>query len=155
VATQVLPFFEVPNWTVRAIVVAALIGFPLALAFAWFYELTPGGMRRETDADSAPAHAPRNTRRMDRLILVVLAAALAYFALDKFVQRRESAPALAAQSPAHQAGPAAGANSVAILPFENLSADADNAYFASGMREMILTRLAGIAELKVISRVVA
>ncbi|MEO6926287.1 MAG: tetratricopeptide repeat protein, partial [Rhodanobacter sp.] len=102
--------------------------------------------------------APQTARRMDRVILVVAVIAVAYFAVDKFVLAPRRDAALVTQTAAHVTAeisakvPKIEPHSIAVLPFENLSADKANAYFADGMQDMILTKLAGIGELKVISR---
>jgi len=153
------------------LIVVLAIGFVPALIFSWAFELTPEGLTRDADAPSGPSSVQtarrslsairglRGTRaraqRIDRVIFVVLALALAYFAFDKFMlaPRREAALVAAGAQQAATGGQAGhAAKSIAVLPFENMSADAENAYFASGMQEMILTKLANIGELKVISR---
>ncbi|PYL27527.1 MAG: hypothetical protein DMF39_10825, partial [Verrucomicrobia bacterium] len=129
------------------------IGFIPALIFSWVFELTPEGLKRDEDVPPEESIAPQTARRMDRKIIVVLLLALGYFAFDKFVltARRETAQL---RSTVATNGSAATANSksIAVLPFENLSEDRANAYFAEGIQEEILTRLAKIADLKVISR---
>jgi TolB-like protein len=178
VASTVLPTFDVPNWVLRAIIVVVALGFIPALVFAWIFELTPQGIKRDEDVDPAASIAPQTAReplsavhglrgtrtpaqRMDRVIIALLFVALGYFALDKFVlapkRGTESAagtraPAASATRPERVADPFSGKKSIAVLPFENLSGDKDNEYFASGMQDMILTKLAGIGDLKVISR---
>jgi TolB-like protein/Tfp pilus assembly protein PilF len=159
VASTLLPAFDVPSWALRGLVIVLALGFVPALVAAWVFELTPQGLRRDDEVRPGESIAPRTARRMDRTIIVVLTIALVYFGVDKFVMapRREAAIASPAQkqdaSPGEaKAGDAAGDRSIAVLPFENLSADKDNEYFASGMQDMILTKLADIRELKVISR---
>src|SRR2546421_12943699 len=144
VATQVFPFFEVPNWAVRLVVLLIVIGFPIALVIAWAFELTPEGLKRTEVADAAPA--PRSRSRA-WVYVVLIAGALSggLFFLGRFT----------AQTP-RQSEAATGSTisnkSIAVLPFDNLSRDPDNAYFASGIQDEIITRLAKIADLKVISR---
>ncbi|MFI4970683.1 MAG: hypothetical protein ACHP7D_10800 [Lysobacterales bacterium] len=155
VAGTVLPMFDAPAWLPRSIVILLAIGFVPALAFAWVFELTPTGLRRDVEVHPQESIAPQTARRMDRAIIAVLALALGYFAFDKFAlaPRRESALATAAeQRAAPESVETHNGKSIAVLPFENLSADKDNAYFATGMQDEILTRLAGIHDLKVISR---
>ncbi|MGH8093144.1 MAG: tetratricopeptide repeat protein [Chthoniobacterales bacterium] len=101
VATQVFPFFEVPNWTVRLVILALCLGFPIAVVLAWAYDITPSGIKRTEDVDPAPSVPEK---------------------------------------------------SIAVLPFENLSDDRENAFFAEGVHDDILSSLARIADLKVISR---
>src|SRR5450432_1860209 len=159
VAGTVLPMFGAPDWLPRSIVILLAIGFIPALIFSWVFELTPEGLKRDAEVAPEQSIAPQTALRMDRMIIVVLVLALAYFGFDKFVlaPRREAAlVAATAQSRAasmpNEPRPAANAKSIAVLPFENLSEDKANAYFAIGIQEEILTRLAKIADLKVISR---
>lgn len=159
VSGTLLPMFDAPAWVARSIVLVLAIGFVPALVFSWAFELTPTGLKRDEEVTAAESIAPQTGRRMDRLIIAVLALALLYFGFDKFVlaPRREAAFIASAQK--HDASPTAARpsavinnKSIAVLPFENLSADKDNVYFATGMQDEILTRLAGIRDLKVISR---
>jgi TolB-like protein/Flp pilus assembly protein TadD len=112
IATQVFPFFEIPNWAVRLIVLVLVLGFPIALTLSWIFDLTPQGIRRTEESDGSLAALP--------------------------------------------VGPAAIRNipekSIAVLPFENLSDDKENEYFAAGVHNDILSNLAKVADLKVISR---
>ncbi len=160
VASTLLPVFGAPSWLMKALVtVLALLCLPV-LVFAWVFELTPDGLKRDAEVKPGESVAPQTARRMERSILFVLVLALAYLGFDKLVlaPRREAAIAAVAQQRAKaQIVASAGAitatgKSIAVLPFENLSADQDNAYFATGMQDAILTRLAGIHALKVISR---
>ncbi|MEY2525232.1 MAG: hypothetical protein QOE73_3, partial [Verrucomicrobiota bacterium] len=146
VASTVLPMFGAPDWLPRSIVILLAIGFFPALIFSWVFELTPEGLKRDEDVAPEQSIAPQTARRMDRVIIVVLALALAYFAFDKFV----FAPHRAAGP--HDLPAGASAKSIAVLPFDNLSDDKSNAYFAEGIQDEILTRLSKIASLKVISR---
>ena len=159
VAGTVLPMFGAPDWLPRSIVILLAIGFLPAVVFSWVFELTPQGLKRDAEVAPEQSIAPQTARRMDRMIIAVLVLALAYFGFDKFVlaPRREAAlVAATAQSRAastpNESGSTASAKSIAVLPFENLSEDKANAYFAEGIQDEILTRLAKIADLKVISR---
>ncbi len=155
VATQVFPFFHVPEWVVRGIIVAALIGLPPFIAFAWFYEFTPEGLKRQSEVDLNESIVHLTARKLDRWIIVLLVFIALLMLVNMLVLRKP-----AAEAEARQAVPEAGlanaaaapGKSIAVLPFENLSKDEDNAYFATGMQDEILTRLAGIRDLKVISR---
>src|SRR5438874_6467022 len=146
VATQVFPFFEIPNWAVRLVVLAIVIGFPIALVIAWAFELTPQGLKRTEDVDLAAS--ARQPRKHIWIFVVVLGAALsiALFFVGRYTIR-EKTPR---QSEA--ATSAIPQKSIAVLPFENLSDDKGAAYFADGIQDEILTKLASIADLKVISR---
>src|SRR5947208_6366206 len=152
VASTVLPMFGAPEWLPRTIVVLLAIGFVPAVIFSWVFELTPEGLKREEDV--APEHsiAPQTGRRMDRMIIVVLVLALGYFAFDKFVLAPRREAALVASALPNESKSVINAKSVAVLPFENLSEEKQNEYFAEGVQDEILTDLAKIADLKVISR---
>jgi TolB-like protein/Tfp pilus assembly protein PilF len=159
VASTVLPTFDVPSWALRGLIITLALAFVPTLIFCWVFELTPQGLKRDADVTPEQSIAPQTARRMDRMIMAVLALALAYFGFDKFVlaPRREAA-LVAASTLGHtpfvpnESRPAASAQSIAVLPFENLSEDKNNAYFAEGVQDEILTRLAKVADLKVISR---
>lgn len=161
IATQVFPFFNIPNWAVRLVVVLIVIGFPVAVAFAWIYELTPTGLRRTAPADSPDARPEQEHRQIGRKLnaIIVAALALAVALLGWRVLALRHAPASAEREAAAAASPdeahpgkAIPAKSIAVLPFENLSNDETNAYFADGMQDLILTKLADVGDLKVISR---
>lgn len=145
VAGTILPMFGAPEWLPRSVVILLPIGFVPALVFSWVFELTPQGLKRDEEVTPEQSIAPQTARRMDRMIIAVLLLALGYFAFDKFVlgARREPAPSV---------GQTINKKSIAVLPFENLSRDPDNTYFVDGIQDEILTRLAKISALKVISR---
>jgi len=152
VAGTVLPMFGVPEWLPRTIVVLLAIGFVPAVIFSWVFELTPQGLKREDDV--APEHSitPQTGRRMDRMIIVVLVLALGYFAFDKFVLAPRHEAALVASAVPNEPKSVINAKSIAVLPFENLSEEKANAFFTEGVQDEILSHLARIADLKVISR---
>ena len=139
IATQVFPFFEVPGWVVRAVVVLLVLGFPIALVLAWAYELTPEGIERTEKVEPGKSIRRSTGRKLDFLIIGVLAVVIALLVLDRYRDR----PVAASNAPER---------SIAVLPFENLSAQPENAHFAAGVQDEILSTLAKIAELKVISR---
>src|SRR5207244_4489827 len=138
VASQVFPFFEIPNWAVRLVVLLLLIGFPSALIIACAFEVTPEGIKRTEAADAAH----ERSRGAVWIYIVAIAAALS---IGLFILGRYTAPnqwSARAELPG---------KSLAVLPFVNLSRDPDNAYFAAGIQDEIITRLAKIGELKVVS----
>jgi len=140
VATQVFPFLEIPNWVIRLVIALVVIGFPIALMIAWAFELTPEGLKRTEVADAAPAPRSRS-RAWIYVVLIAGALSTGLFFLGRFtVSTKQSVSAEVSSK------------SIAVLPFDNLSRDPDNAYFASGIQDEIMTRLARIADLKVISR---
>ena len=144
IATQVFPFFEIPNWAVRLVVLAIVIGFPIALVIAWAFELTPQGLKRTEDVDLITS--ARQPRKRAWIFVVIIAGvmSLGLFFLGRYtVDERAPGQTAAATAPA---------KSIAVLPFENLSDDKGAAYFADGIQDEILTKLASIADLKVLSR---
>ena len=140
VATQVFPFFNVPNWAVRWIVIAAIVGFPFLLAFAWFYEITPQGLKRESDVDPAESIRSRIGKKLDRWIIAVMAVAIVMLLTNQFVLRGDGS------------GAGASDKSIAVLPFTDLSPGHDQEYFSDGMAEELLNALAKLKDLKVAGR---
>src|SRR5438477_259928 len=148
VATQVFPFFEIPSWGVRLIVLAIPIGFPIALVIAWAFELTPEGLKRTEDVDlAATARQPRKHAWIF-IVLVGAALSIAVFLLGRYTGRN----AASAAPTEAVGGSSISQKSIAVLPFESLSEEKSNAYFAEGVQDEILTRLAKVADLKVIAR---
>src|ERR1700736_4587345 len=144
VTTQVFPIFEIPNWASRLIVLAIIIGFPIALVIAWAFELTPEGLKRTEDVDLAAAK--RQPRKHAWIFVVIIAGALSIVLF--FIARYT----VHSGTPRHSEAATVPQKSIAVLPFENLSDDKGAAYFADGIQDEILTKLASIADLKVISR---
>lgn len=134
---QLGPSFGAPDWIVRWFVVAACIGFPFWIAFAWFYAFTPQGLKRESDVAPGESIAHSTARKLDFLIIGVLAVAVVLLLADRLAPR---------------AATGAPEKSIAVLPFENLSDDKAGEYFVVGMQDEILTRLSNIGDLKVVSR---
>lgn len=156
--SQLSPALGLPDWATRWFVIACTIGFPFWIAFAWLYRFTPHGLQRETDTQVATDASFRHShaRRLDFAIIGVMAIAIVLLASGYFIRR--DAPVTATGdvaettvSPKHDTAPVS-AKSIAVLPFENLSNDKDNEYFVAGMQDLILTKLSGIGDLKVISR---
>ncbi len=141
VATQIFPFFDIPNWAVRLVVLLLALGFPVTLIMAWAFELTPEGLKRTDEVPVQQSIARSTRRKLDYAIIAVLAAAVGLLLFDRFRAKPAVAPASDSL-----------AKSIAVLPFESLSEDKENAYFAVGVQDEILTRLAKVADLKVISR---
>jgi len=142
VATQVFPFFEVPNWAIRLVVLLLVIGFVVALVFSWAFELTAEGLKRTEDVDVTKSVTKSTGRKLDFVIIAILLLIIGIFAYQRF----------AGQKVRSAAGSQVLEKSIAVLPFENRSEDKANAYFADGIQDEILTRLSKIADLKVISR---
>jgi TolB-like protein/Tfp pilus assembly protein PilF len=129
IASAALPAWELPNWSLRLVIALLLVGFPIALILAWAYDITAEGIQ------ITPKTGAHRRRNLILLIVtaVIVSASAGFFLLPRTVWHKVD-------------------KSVAVLPFQNLSSDPDNAYFANGVQEEILTRLAKIADLKVISR---
>src|SRR3989475_7332030 len=132
IGSAVFPAWDLPNWTLRLVVVLLLLGFPIALILAWAYDVTPQGIRATPTISAPGAHRRRNLIMLIATGVVVSAAA-GFFLLPRVSARKID-------------------KSIAVLPFENLSDEKENAYFADGMQDDILTNLSKIGDLKVISR---
>ncbi|MEO8159839.1 MAG: tetratricopeptide repeat protein [Arenimonas sp.] len=154
VASTLFPAFAVPDWALRAVVIVLVLGFVPALVFSWVFELTPEGLKRDAEVPPGQSIAPQTARRMERIIVALLVLALGYFALDKFVLAPRRATAVAAESRSQVAGvPAPAAdNSIAVLPFVDMSQGKDQEYFSDGLSEELLNQLAQIPQLRVIAR---
>lgn len=158
VCEVVLPAFDVPNWVMRAVLVALAIGFIPALVFAWVFEWTPTGLKRDDEVPPEESIAPQTGKRMNRVFFALLAVALTYFVVDKFVlsPQREAdivtrtTEQVVARVEADKAK--AMSNGIAVLPFVNMSADKDNAYFSDGISEELLNVLVRVDGLDVASR---
>ncbi len=176
-ASIMLPAFEAPAWVMKVLISALLIGFPIALGFSWAFEITPEGIKRESEIAPDKSIAQHTGRKIVGLTIAVTVVAAALFAFQMLRPKSRqmeggrnagegaaglSTPAtpenasaartgLAGARPSTPAVPASD-KSIAVLPFDNLSDDKANAYFAEGIQDEILTRLAKVADLKVISR---
>jgi len=160
IADLVLQNIHAPDWVIQAFMLALALGFPLALIFAWAFELTPEGIKKEKDVDRTRSITPQTGRKLDYIIIGVLAIAVVLLLLDRFTQGPEAASGQpVAAAPAHNAAPAdenaspsPPAKSVAVLPFVNMSSDPEQEYFSDGIAEEILNTLAQVKELKVAGR---
>jgi TolB-like protein/Tfp pilus assembly protein PilF len=135
---QVLPVFDTPTWLIRLLVVLIILGLPIALLMAWAFESTPQGLKRTEEADAMPAQAARGKRTWIYVAIVGGLLSIGLFFVGRYT-------AVTKQN----AG--SSAKSIAVLPFENLSDDKQNTYFADGVQDQILTNLAKVSDLKVIS----
>ena len=134
---QVFPVFNAPNWVVRLIVVLTIIGFPFALIFAWAFEITPEGLKRTEEADAMPASARPTSRTWIYIVVIGVVISAGLFFLGYTAGNRSTSPQKD--------------KSIAVLPFQSLSEDKNDAYFADGVQDQILTNLAKVSDLKVIS----
>src|SRR5258707_8292334 len=156
VATQVFPFFEIPNWAVRFVVLLLILGFPVALIPSWAFEITPEGIKRESEVAHEQSMVRHPGRRIVGLTIVVavIPAGLLVFQLVRSKSAVTPRPVTQPEArPGFQSEECTvSVKSIAVLPFDNLSDEKANAYFAEGIQDEILTRLSKIAALKVISR---
>lgn len=139
-ASILFPTFEAPSWTMKVFVAVVALGFPIALILAWAFELTPEGLKRTEFADELPKRSSRN-RAWIYVIVIAGAISIGLFFLGRFTA-----------GPKQRASADLPVKSIAVLPFENFSEDKAFAFFADGVQDEILTNLAKIADLKVISR---
>ncbi len=136
------PALRLPEWFQSGVAYVLILGFPIAIIFAWAFELTPDGVKREKHVDRTESITHETGQKLNYTIIGLLIAALAYFALDKFVFEHD-----------HEVIEThAGEPSIAVLPFANMSDDASNEFFADGITEELLNLLAKIPELEVTSR---
>src|ERR1700757_191253 len=132
IGSAVFPAWELPNWAFRLVVVLLLVGFPIALILAWAYDVTPQGIRTTPTPTTPGSHRRRNVIMLIA-IGVIISAGAGFFLLPRVSARKID-------------------KSIAVLPFQNLTDEKDNAYFADGMQDDIMTNLSKIGDLKVISR---
>ncbi len=160
VAETLFPIYGLSAAAVRLVVTLLAIGFPLALVFSWVFELTPEGLRREKEFEAAATPAQPEAKKLDRVIIVLLAVALGYFAFDKFVLEPDRVVELAQTAATTEAEQALGQQpetarpdkSIAVLPFTNMSPDLDNEYFSDGLTEELIAALAKVQGLHVTAR---
>ena len=160
VVETLFPVYGLSDAAIRIVVAILGVGFIPVLIVAWAFELTPEGLKRDSDLDHTKTSTSEAGKRFDRIILVVLAMALSYFSFDKFVLTpQEQAEDLAlATAEARREGrdqawvQSYGEKSIAVLPFVNMSSDPEQEYFGDGIAEELLNRLAHIPQLRVISR---
>jgi TolB-like protein/Flp pilus assembly protein TadD len=160
ITATTFPILKLPNWSVTLVTVLVLIGFPLALILAWAFELTPEGLKKEKDVDRSESITHVTGRKLDFIIIAVLVLALGYFAYDKFVLDASRDAVLVEATTqdvtekvvTEQEVSTESDKSIAVLPFVNMSEDAENEYFADGLSEELLNMLVKIPGLKVAAR---
>jgi TolB-like protein len=149
-----------PAWTFRMVLGLLLLGFPLALIFAWVFEMTPEGLKRERDIDRSASVVAHTGRKMNTVIVVLLVVAIAGLVIDRLIPE-SGQPAAATTAVAGPDPTAADANareaaatdtSIAVLPFVNMSGDPDNEYFSDGLSEELMNTLVRLGGLKVTGR---
>jgi len=153
VTGTVLPMFGAPEWLPRSVVVLLAVGLLPVLVFAWVYELTPEGLKRERDVEPVESITRDTGQRMNRAIFVLLLLAIGCFVLDRFVltPRRENAAVQSGTAESKPAGTISD-NSIAVLPLANASGDKDQQYFSDGISEGLIVTLSRLQGLKVIGR---
>jgi TolB-like protein/Flp pilus assembly protein TadD len=144
-ASILLPTFEAPPWTMKVLVLVLVLGFPVALIFSWAFEITPEGIKRESEMESGKSITHHTGRKIVAITIVLAVIAAGLLAFQLLRPKTTTKPTSTSTSAVPE-------KSVAVLPFESLSEDRANAYFADGIQDEILTRLSKIAALKVISR---
>lgn len=146
-----LDAISAPNWIMQMFILLAAVGFPVVLIVTWVFELTPEGIRRESEIDRTQSISAPTGRRLDRVIIAFLAVAVLLLFGDRFfIGPDDTAPVVTGDTDAIVT--AASRNTIAVLPFVNMSSDAEQEYFSDGITEEILNRLAGIRELQVAAR---
>ena len=156
VAETIFPLFGFDDTPARIVVIVLAIGLVPSMIVAWVFELTPEGLIRDKDIDHSQFDTAPSKQKLNRMIMVVLALALGYFAFDKFVLDPVEDVQIAKS--AHQEGRSAaltesfGDRSIAVMPFTNLSAESSNQFFADGIHDDLLTRISNIQDIKSISR---
>jgi len=159
VSDTLVPALHLPEWFNSGVAFVLIIGFPIAMVFAWAYEMTPEGLKKEKDIDRSQSIASSTGQKLNNLIIGVLVLALGYFVVDKFVldPGRDAAEIANAVKVSQEQAPEAGKasepdNSIAVLPFVNMSSDQEQEYFSDGLSEELLNLLAKIPELRVAAR---
>jgi len=152
VASVVLPTFDAPSWVMKVFTFLVILGFPLALVFAWAFELTPEGIKREKDVQPGESITKQTGRKLDFAIIGLLVLAVVYFAVDKFVLGDVRSAPDSAADPVRSSESRVQQKSVAVLPFIDLSPGGDYAWFSDGLSEEILNSLANLPELMVSAR---
>ena len=139
-ASILFPTFEAPAWVMKAVVCVIILGFPVALILAWAFELTPEGIKRTEDVEPHESITHHTGRKIDFVIIGVFALVIALLLYDRYRPGKTRSASGSLEK------------SIAVLPFENLSEEKANVYFAEGVQEEILTKLSSVRDLKVISR---
>jgi TolB-like protein/tetratricopeptide (TPR) repeat protein len=139
-----------PEWTGKLVLLLIVAGFPMAVFFAWAYEVTPEGLKKEKDIDRSKSITHSTGRKLDRVIIGILAIAVTYFLAEKFILPGEVVPETRTETSV--AAPQEVEKSIAVLPFVNMSADPEQEYFSDGIAEEILNGLVKVPDLRVVAR---
>jgi len=146
VVDVMFPALQLPEWLVSAVAAFVIIGFPFAIIFAWAFEMTPEGIKREKDVDRSESIAPQTGQKLNHTALIILAIAVGFLLIDKFVLQ-SSDERTGQETVVTEVKP-----SIAVLPFVNMSDDQENEYFSDGLSEELLNLLAKIPQLHVAGR---
>jgi TolB-like protein/Flp pilus assembly protein TadD len=152
VAITVTPLLGLPDWLPTVALWVGIIGFPVVAVLSWVYELTPDGVKRDTDVSATAFTRQRSARRLDVLIIALIAVGVVLFAYDRFGPGRQAPLSAPGSDVAINQGGVTDRPAVAVLPFDNLSSDPEQAYFADGLAEDLITRLASWRAFPVIAR---
>src|SRR5471032_1447776 len=139
-ASILLPTFEAPGWVMKVLVLVIIFGFPVALVFSWAFEITSEGIKLESEIEPNKSIARRTGRKIVALTIALAVVAAGLFVYQLVRSKSETSGLPTSATIANK--------SIAVLPFDNLSRDPDNAYFCEGVQDEILTRLAKVADLK-------
>src|SRR5205807_5525412 len=143
-ASIFFPAFDAPPWVMKIFIIVIIFGFPVALIFSWAFEITPQGIKLESEIEPNKSVTRRTGRKIVAVTIALAVVAAGLFVYQLVRTRSTSSLSTNASSISNK--------SIAVLPFDNLSRDPDNAFFAEGVQDEILTRLAKVADLKVIAR---
>ncbi|MEE8464014.1 MAG: adenylyl cyclase, partial [Gammaproteobacteria bacterium] len=154
VVDVMFPALHVPEWAISITAALIIIGFPFALIFAWAFEITPEGIKREKEVDRSQSITTNTGRKLDFMIIGALAIAVTFLLFDKLVLTESEDEVAKAGTPDRTTEMSAKApeKSIAVLPFVNMSGDIENEYFSDGLSEELLNVLAKMPELKVVGR---
>ncbi|HKI44301.1 MAG TPA: tetratricopeptide repeat protein [Balneolales bacterium] len=152
ICTSTFPYLHLPDWLITAVIVFVLIGFPISVIVAWAFEMTPEGVKRTDEVPVEKSVTQKTGRKLNIVLGVVLVLAVGIIFYQQFFKTQPTVSVATTKGTAIADSASVPSKSIAVLPFENLSEDKKNGYFADGMQDMILTKLADIGQLKVISR---
>ena len=144
ISSAILEIYDAPGWIGQVIVALLVLGFPLTLFFAWAFEMTPEGLKRESEVDRSKSITHETGKRLDLITITMVVLIGVVLILERYVLEPAISPAVTVTG---ETGP-----SVAVLPFVNMSADAENEYFSDGVSEEILNVLSRIPSLRVVAR---
>ncbi len=152
VISTIAPQLHLPHWVPAFFTILVLTGFPIAIILAWAFEMTPEGVKRTDEVPEEKSVTKRTGRKLNVVLGVLLVMTVGIIFYQQFFKTRPAVSEATSKGNVRADSASVPSKSIAVLPFENMSADSNNVYFANGMQDMILTKLADIGDLKVISR---